>query len=103
MTPWKRWSRPEHGLLPVMELDRKSTRLNSSHRCISYAVFCLKKKITKSDEDPVVRGVERNRAVRGDEDLEGHESSAAHLVRHRWLRIAFAPTGRVRPAYGDRH
>src|SRR5437762_11410264 len=27
------------------ELDRKSTRLNSSHRCISYAVFCLKKKI----------------------------------------------------------
>src|SRR5207248_10181882 len=26
-------------------LDRKSTRLNSSHRTISYAVFCLKKKI----------------------------------------------------------
>src|SRR5437879_8285912 len=25
-------------------LDRKSTRLNSSHRCTSYAVFCLKKK-----------------------------------------------------------
>src|SRR5437879_7604528 len=24
--------------------DRKSTRLNSSHRCISYAAFCLKKK-----------------------------------------------------------
>src|ERR1017187_5980025 len=24
--------------------DRKSTRLNSSHRCISYAVFCFKKK-----------------------------------------------------------
>src|SRR5437763_6865591 len=24
------------------ERDRKSTRLNSSHRCISYAVFCLK-------------------------------------------------------------
>src|SRR5437879_5001264 len=28
----------------VDRLDRKSTRLNSSHRCISYAVFCLKKK-----------------------------------------------------------
>src|SRR5437762_5471468 len=28
----------------VHPLDRKSTRLNSSHRCISYAVFCLKKK-----------------------------------------------------------
>src|SRR5256885_7636356 len=27
-------------------LDRKSTRLNSSHLVISYAVFCLKKKIT---------------------------------------------------------
>src|SRR5437763_10672539 len=27
--------------------DRKSTRLNSSHRCISYAVFCLKKKKTE--------------------------------------------------------
>src|SRR5437764_7021695 len=27
--------------------DRKSTRLNSSHRCISYAVFCLKKKNEK--------------------------------------------------------
>src|ERR1039458_10712318 len=25
-------------------IDRKSTRLNSSHLCISYAVFCLKKK-----------------------------------------------------------
>src|SRR3712207_8703478 len=29
------------------ELDRKSTRLNSSHANISYAVFCLKKKKTK--------------------------------------------------------
>src|SRR5437764_4850570 len=28
----------------VSRKDRKSTRLNSSHRCISYAVFCLKKK-----------------------------------------------------------
>src|SRR5207248_8620603 len=29
------------------DLDRKSTRLNSSHRTISYAVFCLKKKKKK--------------------------------------------------------
>ena len=29
----------------VLMLDRKSTRLNSSHLVISYAVFCLKKKI----------------------------------------------------------
>src|SRR5437870_9061770 len=30
------------------ELDRKSTRLNSSHVAISYAVFCLKKKKKKN-------------------------------------------------------
>src|SRR5436190_11844536 len=30
------------------ELDRKSTRLNSSHTVISYAVFCLKKKKTST-------------------------------------------------------
>src|SRR2546426_7318993 len=29
---------------PFVSLDRKSTRLNSSHLVISYAVFCLKKK-----------------------------------------------------------
>src|SRR3712207_8291920 len=32
----------------VETLDRKSTRLNSSHANISYAVFCLKKKSTAS-------------------------------------------------------
>src|SRR3712207_8037381 len=32
------------GLSPSNLLDRKSTRLNSSHANISYAVFCLKKK-----------------------------------------------------------
>src|SRR5256885_5292671 len=30
----------------LSQLDRKSTRLNSSHLVISYAVFCLKKKTT---------------------------------------------------------
>src|SRR5437879_10976896 len=37
--------------LLVALADRKSTRLNSSHRCISYAVFCLKKKKSKSVHD----------------------------------------------------
>src|SRR5438309_4481616 len=32
---------------PTIRLDRKSTRLNSSHSSISYAVFCLKKKKKK--------------------------------------------------------
>src|SRR5207248_10185349 len=31
-------------------IDRKSTRLNSSHRTISYAVFCLKKKKKKKNK-----------------------------------------------------
>src|SRR6266850_6457044 len=31
---------------PALQQDRKSTRLNSSHLVISYAVFCLKKKKT---------------------------------------------------------
>src|SRR5256885_7211149 len=39
-------------------LDRKSTRLNSSHLVISYAVFCLKKKKTQ-----IVRFVDRNGRV----------------------------------------
>src|SRR5258708_12408121 len=33
-----------HPLFGRGDLDRKSTRLNSSHQIISYAVFCLKKK-----------------------------------------------------------
>src|SRR2546422_8417176 len=35
---------PHVGVRHAAELDRKSTRLNSSHGYISYAVFCLKKK-----------------------------------------------------------
>src|SRR2546430_6834441 len=35
-------------------LDRKSTRLNSSHSQISYAVFCLKKKKKTLDQHPAV-------------------------------------------------
>src|SRR5437867_715872 len=36
-------------------LDRKSTRLNSSHRTISYAVFCLKKKNTNKLDSRILR------------------------------------------------
>src|SRR5258708_21556987 len=55
------WAHHEHSLLPqaghrppgrpTPAQDRKSTRLNSSHQIISYAVFCLKKKKTKSNEN----------------------------------------------------
>src|SRR5256885_12748074 len=34
----------KEGVCRIFGLDRKSTRLNSSHLVISYAVFCLKKK-----------------------------------------------------------
>src|SRR5437762_9779261 len=44
---WKRRTSPTP--------DRKSTRLNSSHRCISYDVFCLKKKIKYKVEPSVGR------------------------------------------------
>src|SRR5438132_7144050 len=44
------WRRPSREVLAgeaCVEPDRKSTRLNSSHTVISYAVFCLKKKTKK--------------------------------------------------------
>src|SRR2546426_8553487 len=37
--------------------DRKSTRLNSSHLVISYAVFCLKKKKKKYEDNAIIRRV----------------------------------------------
>src|SRR2546430_7963117 len=39
-------------ILNPLLLDRKSTRLNSSHSQISYAVFCLKKKKKKKNTTP---------------------------------------------------
>src|SRR5688572_32717754 len=39
------------GCRPVWRGDRKSTRLNSSHSQISYAVFCLKKKIRNNTHE----------------------------------------------------
>src|SRR2546429_3365215 len=46
----------EQALVQALQqgLDRKSTRLNSSHGYISYAVFCLKKKKKKQDKTAVV-------------------------------------------------
>src|SRR5439155_18604771 len=44
---WKKWRMADLPIVPPK--DRKSTRLNSSHVAISYAVFCLKKKKQKSN------------------------------------------------------
>src|SRR5258708_12983720 len=54
--------------------DRKSTRLNSSHQIISYAVFCLKKKKNKYSETP--HGSHMRRAHN-----EHSECSHAHARR----------------------
>src|SRR5690606_42147531 len=43
-------------IMPARNIDRKSTRLNSSHVKISYAVFCLKKK----KKENVVRSVKES-------------------------------------------
>src|SRR2546421_8203027 len=45
-------TRPRQKQIAVRAADRKSTRLNSSHDQISYAVFCLKK---KKDDDEVTQ------------------------------------------------
>src|SRR3712207_8085227 len=45
--PLRRLTASGGALSGVRSRDRKSTRLNSSHANISYAVFCLKKKINK--------------------------------------------------------
>src|SRR2546430_7135202 len=59
---WEGWERvyflPVARLAPrVCQTDRKSTRLNSSHSQISYAVFCLKKKKKKKKEDWLCKAV----------------------------------------------
>src|SRR3954464_16101921 len=65
---WRRWARraARHWRSAG---DRKSTRLNSSHTIISYAVFCLKKKKTKRkltkdiEDDRVTRAEEKKRVL----------------------------------------
>src|SRR4051795_7930328 len=57
-------------------LDRKSTRLNSSHTLISYAVFCLKKKYRLP-----------NRYHEGTAELQPH----SHLVHPLTHLMAFSP------------
>src|SRR5687768_1945297 len=48
------WARSLSTLLLGTAADRKSTRLNSSHGYISYAVFCLKKKKNREGEEPTL-------------------------------------------------
>src|SRR2546430_3209172 len=64
-------SNPKARLRLSKYLDRKSTRLNSSHSQISYAVFCLKKKIRK-----------RHTTRRADAVHRAHEPSDRSPLNH---------------------
>src|SRR5947208_6327717 len=73
---WLPWH-PRHPWRILSALDRKSTRLNSSHQIISYAVFCLKKKIVAAcsnelcehNEVKIVTVTILRRATRRDPDV----------------------------------
>src|SRR5689334_24750896 len=52
MLQWRQGNPGSSGPVRPRRQDRKSTRLNSSHSSISYAVFCLKKKKKKNQKKP---------------------------------------------------
>src|SRR5437773_5121446 len=56
--------------------DRKSTRLNSSHITISYAVFCLKK---KTEHEPADARPERDRSEEHTPELHSHHVIVVRL------------------------
>src|SRR5688500_19848167 len=62
-------------------IDRKSTRLNSSHLVISYAVFCLKKKknvaVTAETKNEILKEFERH-----DTDAGSQEAQVALMAIH---------------------
>src|SRR5690625_7091334 len=55
---YRRSWRSRQEISSVLYRDRKSTRLNSSHVAISYAVFCLKKKKNYIEEELIVEEIE---------------------------------------------
>src|SRR5688572_31300451 len=52
----RQWNQRDESEVFVAGTDRKSTRLNSSHSQISYAVFCLKKKKIASTKSRTMTG-----------------------------------------------
>src|SRR5215813_15027478 len=55
------WSLPVPSAWPCCCADRKSTRLNSSHVRISYAVFCLKKKKSYEKKNKITKKHKKNK------------------------------------------
>src|SRR5256884_2797462 len=64
---------------PIRNQDRKSTRLNSSHGHISYAVFCLKKKIHGASPD--------GEGSRGHDRARSHDPLSRGRVRGLLLEV----------------
>src|SRR2546422_4276313 len=79
--------------------DRKSTRLNSSHGYISYAVFCLKKKKktneVKQDPPPPPTATHHNQTLRASVNQTDHE-----LLQH---PASSRPEHHVRPCSAPTH
>src|SRR2546421_5590252 len=50
----QQYVKPKDRITLLVERDRKSTRLNSSHDQISYAVFCLKKKKIRKKKKKII-------------------------------------------------
>src|SRR6266446_1647271 len=61
--------------------DRKSTRLNSSHLVISYAVFCLKKKMQWPLDQQAEDRVDFAQASQGGGEQQPHEGAVARVER----------------------
>src|SRR5256885_9929837 len=76
--------------------DRKSTRLNSSHLVISYAVFCLKKKKETAYRPHVIRRAGSPRSV-GHSHVPGcRRSQLGERCLRRWRRISPHLAGETR-------
>src|SRR5258708_13361499 len=76
--PCRKW-------IPRPFSDRKSTRLNSSHQIISYAVFCLKKKKQKEktvDKEHILAGrLSKREGGKGPGQLQTSESATVWACR----------------------
>src|SRR2546429_6298881 len=98
------WETMEHAsnILAGLKVDRKSTRLNSSHGYISYAVFCLKKKKKKQSGF-------RERSQRNTKHTTPHILAITHLLstrvchRSRSMSLADSSTSRVSDQCGAAH
>src|ERR1022692_1416082 len=70
-----------------LSIDRKSTRLNSSHLVISYAVFCLKKKQEGIDHSESGLAADRRCALRSSRPGFSTRAGAARQPDDLWLSL----------------